>query len=39
VETPEGRRLYEKLQRQLADEALPLRGSLILQLTKTLSTD
>ena len=39
VETPEGRRLYEKLQRQLADEALPLRGRLILQLKKTLSAD
>ena len=37
VETSEGRRLYEKLQRQLADEAQPLRESLILQLTKTLN--
>ena len=39
VETSEGRRLYEKLQRHLADEAQPLRESLILQLTKTLNAD
>ena len=39
VETPEGRRLYEKLQRHLADEAQPLRESLILHLTKTLNAD
>ena len=39
VEMTEGRRLYETLQRTLADEAKALRESLILQLTKTLTAD
>ncbi len=36
VESSAGRRLYEKLQRQLAQEARALRESLILQLEQTL---
>ena len=39
VEHSEGRRLYEKLQRLLAEQARPLRGKLIRQLEQTLKTD